>query len=67
MCADQQTAQGETPPRPGAEWTKTAATWVSQMLFTEPLKVIGAVQANGRTETAWLLVLVMASQLLAYL
>jgi len=46
---------------------KTAATWASQMLFTEPLKVIGAIQANGRTEMAWLLVLVMASQLLAYL
>jgi hypothetical protein len=44
---------------------KTAADWTSRMLFSEPIKVLGAIQAHD-TRVAWLLLLVMLAQLLGY-
>ncbi|WP_338664323.1 hypothetical protein VQH23_03975 [Pararoseomonas sp. SCSIO 73927] len=46
---------------------KAAADWAGRMLFSEPLKVIAAAQSRSEPAVAWLLVAVMASQLLGYL
>lgn len=45
---------------------KLAADWASKMLFSEPIKVLAAVQAASKP-VAWLLVLIMFAQMLGYL